>query len=62
MTQTTADGAMTIWLANDVPALLIFAGRRWRVTDTHTASERSVGAAARRLDPLYGWRFQATEE
>lgn len=63
MTQRTADGTVTIWLANDVPARLIFAARRWRVTDTPTPLQEDHWAPPLEdSTPLHGWRFQATEE
>ncbi|MDL9978611.1 hypothetical protein [Microbacterium candidum] len=56
--------ALTLWMVNDVPARMVYAGRRWRVTDTPTRLRESIWAVP--LDephaPLYGWRFQATDD
>ncbi|TFV85576.1 hypothetical protein E4V99_08765 [Microbacterium sp. dk485] len=49
-------------MVNDVPACMVCAGRRWRVTDTPTRLRESVWTAP--LEDhhgLYGWRFQATD-
>lgn len=55
---------LSLWLVDDVPARLFYAGERWTVTDTPTRLRESVWS----VDPhdwpaergLYGWRFQAT--
>jgi hypothetical protein len=49
-------------MINDIPARMVYAGRRWRVTDTLTRLTESVWALP--LDGpkrMYGWRFQATD-
>ena len=54
---------VTLWMIDDVPARMVYAGRRWRVTDTPTRLRESVWAADRPNGRgLYGWRFQASDE
>lgn len=63
MTGTIIDHETTLWMVNDVPARMVYAGRRWRVSDAPTRLRESVWTAP--LDEhrgLYGWRFQATSE
>ncbi|AQY01622.1 hypothetical protein [Microbacterium foliorum] len=63
MNAVTVEHATTLWLINDIPARMVYAGRRWRVTDTPTRLRHSVWTAP--LEPhtgLYGWRFQGTDE
>jgi len=58
---TTTSHELTLWMVNDIPARMIYGGRRWKVTDTPTRLRESVWTAP--LDEphgLYGWRFQAT--
>ena len=53
----------TIWMVDDIPARMVYAGRRWTVTDTPTRLRDSIWSAP--LDGhrgLYGWRFQGTDE
>jgi hypothetical protein len=62
MSTTTAGSETTLWLVNDVPARMIYNGRRWRVTDTPTRLRESVWSAPlEHHHGLYGWRFQATD-
>ena len=50
-------------MANDMPSRMVFAGRRWRVTDTPTRLRHSIWSAAEEQHAgLYGWRFQGTNE
>lgn len=50
-------------MVNDVPARMVYAGHRWRITDTPTRLRESVWAAPlTEHHGLYGWRFQATDE
>lgn len=54
----------TLWMANDVPTRMVYAGKRWRVTDTPTRlrhSSWSVPLGEAHSD-LYGWRFQGTDD
>jgi len=50
-------------MVDDVPSRMVFAGQRWRVSDTPTRLRGSIRAApdASRLG-LCGWRFQGTNE
>ncbi|MCT1365051.1 hypothetical protein [Microbacterium sp. p3-SID131] len=49
-------------MVNDIPTRMVFAGRRWRVTDTPTRLRDSIWAAPfEESRGLYGWRFQATD-
>lgn len=64
MTSLAFEHGVTLWMANDTPARVYFAGHRWRVTDTPTRLRESIWSAP--LDDghrnLYGWRFQATND
>ncbi|MDF2578785.1 MAG: hypothetical protein K0S49_364 [Microbacterium sp.] len=63
MVGVTVEHEVTLWLVDDIPVRMFFAGRRWRVTDTPTRFRDSIWAAVpgeRR--GLYGWRFQATDD
>lgn len=55
---------ITLWLANDIPARMMFAGRRWRVTDTPTRLRHSNWSVplGEPHTGLYGWRFQGTAD
>lgn len=63
MNGTTLDHDTTLWMVDDIPVRMLYAGRRWRVTDVPTRLSDSVWAvpleSVRR--GLYGWRFQATD-
>jgi len=62
MTGTMIEHETTLWMVNDVPARMVHAGRRWRVTDTPTRLRESVWSVpADDGRGLYGWRFQATD-
>ena len=53
----------TIWMVDDIPARMVFAGHRWTVTDTPTRPRSSVWGAP--LDANHGldaWRFQGTDD
>lgn len=63
MDEAIIEHDVTVWMSNEVPVRMFYAGRRWRVTDTPTRLRDSIWAAPlleRR--GLYGWRFQATDE
>lgn len=63
MSATAVEHEMTLWLVDDIPARMFYAGRRWRVTDTPTRLRDSIWTATGRAGRgLYGWRFQATDE
>ncbi|MDL9980741.1 hypothetical protein [Microbacterium candidum] len=50
-------------MVDDLPTRMVYAGHRWRITDTPTRMRESVWAAPREHQHgLYGWRFQATDE
>ncbi|WP_413354571.1 hypothetical protein [Microbacterium sp. 1P06AB] len=54
---------VTIWMTDDSPSRMLFAGRRWRVTDTPTRLRASVWSSnAGGGQSLYGWRFQGTDD
>jgi len=51
-----------LWMTDDMPVRMIYAGRRWRVTDRPTRLRESIWAAPLEEHVgLYGWRFQATD-
>lgn len=63
MDSLTVEHVATIWTVDDQPVRMMYAGRRWRVTDTPTRLREAVWAMP--LDgarAMYGWRFQATDE
>lgn len=50
-------------MVDDIPARMVFAGRRWTVTDTPTRLRHSIWTAPREESAgLYGWRFQGTDD
>lgn len=54
---------VTIWMANDIPARMVYAGQRWRITDTPTRLRDSIWSAPlEEHHGLYGWRFQGTND
>ncbi|MFG6445301.1 hypothetical protein ACFXQA_08480 [Microbacterium sp. P07] len=62
MSTTTRASETTLWLVNDIPARMIYNGRRWRVTDMPTRLRESVWSApVEQHHGLYGWRFQETD-
>lgn len=63
MMDAAVEHELTIWMTDDIPARMFFAGRRWRVSDTPTRLRQSVWAVSDvPTGGLYGWRFQATDE
>ena len=63
MTTSQIEHDVTIWMADDIPARMFYAGRRWRVTNVPTRLRESIWAMP--LDRgrgMYGWRFQATSD
>lgn len=64
MSAPTVDHTATIWMANDVPTRMVYAGRRWRVTDMPTRLRNSSWSVTpgESHASLYGWRFQGTNE
>ena len=63
MNPGTLEQTATLWLANGVPARMVYAGRRWRITDTPTRITEPVWAL-----PLEGprhmtsWRLSAEDD
>nr|WP_236571286.1 hypothetical protein [Microbacterium hydrocarbonoxydans] len=52
-------------MVDDIPSRMVFAGRRWKVTDTPTRLTDSTSSAAAAAAPgrgAYGWRFQGTDD
>ncbi|GAA1979204.1 hypothetical protein [Microbacterium pumilum] len=63
MSATEIERDLTIWMVDDIPQRMFYAGRRWRITDIPTRLRDSIWSAAPgRAVGLYGWRFQATDE
>jgi hypothetical protein len=63
MSTTTLGHEASLWLVNDVPARMVYGGRRWRVTDVPTRLRESVWSVPlESRSGTYGWRFQATNE
>lgn len=50
-------------MVDDIRARMVFAGRRWTVTDMPTRLRHPVWAATPGSHTgLYGWRFQGTDD
>lgn len=63
MSTLTIDHIATLWMPDDVPARTVYAGRRWRVSDTPTRLRHSWSVPPGKAHHgLYGWRFQGTNE
>ncbi|MAO81914.1 MAG: hypothetical protein CMH82_14895 [Nocardioides sp.] len=63
MIEAAVEHDLTLWMQDDIPIRLFYAGRRWRVTDTPTRLRDSIWTTPDRpRHGLYGWRFQATDE
>ncbi|MGO2746211.1 hypothetical protein [Microbacterium sp.] len=63
MNTIAVEHQVTLWLVDDVPVRMVYAGRRWRITDTPTRFRHSIWTAPRESSTgLYGWRFQGTNE
>jgi hypothetical protein len=61
MNDTAVEHDVTLWMVDDIPVRMFYAGRRWRVSDTPTRLRESVWSAPLQGGRgLYGWRFQAT--
>ena len=64
MSRVATEHDLTLWLVDDVPARMLYAGQRWSVTDVPTRlidlpwsayqTDSEHGAS------LHRWRFQAT--
>lgn len=62
MSEVAVEHEVTLWMADDVPERMFYAGRRWRVTDTPTRLRESIWSAPpSHGHGLDGWRFQATD-
>lgn len=62
MSTLGTDHDLTLWMTDDVPTRMVYAGRRWRVSDTPTPLRGDARATPPGAAPLRGWRFQATDE
>ncbi len=63
MSTIAVEHQMALWMVDDVPARMVYAAKRWRITDTPTRLRHSVWTAPRESSlGLYGWRFQGTDE
>lgn len=62
MTHATDEHDLTIWMVDDIPSRMFYAGRRWRVTDAPTRLRDSVWGASEGGRGFYGWRFQGTDD
>ncbi len=62
MSAIDIEHGLTIWMTDDIPTRMFYAGRRWRVTDTPTRPRHSIWDQPDHGHALYGWRFQATDE
>ncbi|MFH8251501.1 hypothetical protein ACH3VR_14105 [Microbacterium sp. B2969] len=63
MSAVEVEHEVTLWLVDDIPARMFYAGRRWRVTDMPTRLRDSIWrAGSSGGGGLYGWRFQGTDE
>ncbi len=64
MGTATIEHTATIWMTNDTPARMVYAGQRWRVTDTPTRLRHSTWSVepGEHHHGLYGWRFQGTND
>ena len=65
MTAIELEHEATLWLVDEQPARMFYAGRRWTVTDEPTRLRDSVWSIdpdeAHRGRGMYGWRFQGTD-
>lgn len=64
MDTAAAEQQVTLWMVDDLPSRMVFAGRRWRVSDMPTRLRHSGWSVApgEARSGLYGWRFQGTDE
>jgi hypothetical protein len=63
MTEVLIDHDVTLWVVDDIPSRMFYAGRRWRVTDTPTRLQDPIWPSSGQTSRgLYGWRFQGTDE
>ncbi|WP_341946397.1 hypothetical protein [Microbacterium sp. LWH11-1.2] len=64
MSAATVEQHATLWLANDIPARMVYAGQRWRVSDIPTRLRHSNWTVplSEPHTGLCGWRFQGTND
>lgn len=63
MSAVEVEHEVTLWMVDDIPSRMFYAGRRWRVTDTPTRLRDSIWSAPKDGGRgLYGWRFQGTDD
>ncbi|MCR2764991.1 hypothetical protein NQ152_15910 [Microbacterium sp. zg.B48] len=63
MGEVTVERQVTLWMVDEVPTRMFYAGRRWRVSDTPTRLRESIWTSpVPHGGGLYGWRFQGTNE
>ena len=63
MTEVAVEHEVTLWMTDDIPTRMFYAGRRWRISDTPTRLRESIWASSPELSRgLYGWRVQATDD
>ncbi|MGC5225125.1 hypothetical protein ACPW96_21360 [Micromonospora sp. DT81.3] len=63
MDDATIEHDVTLWIVNDIPARMFYAGRRWTVTDMPTRLRELVWTVRPREGRgMHGWRCQATDE
>jgi hypothetical protein len=62
MSSVDVEHELTLWMTDDIPTRMFYAGRRWRVTDSPTRLRHSIWDNVDRTAALYGWRFQAADE
>ncbi|MBN9180084.1 MAG: hypothetical protein J0J00_05970 [Microbacterium sp.] len=63
MSGTAVEHDVTLWMVNDIPVRMFYAGRRWRVSDMPTRLTESVWAMPLEGPRhMSGWRFQATDD
>lgn len=61
MIDTGTEQDVTLWMVDDMPVRMFYAGERWTVTDTPTRLRETIWHAATPTPAgLYGWRFQGT--
>ena len=63
MTDVAIEHHVTLWMQDDVPMRMFYAGRRWRVSDTPTRLREPIWSSpTQHSRGLYGWRFQGTDD
>ena len=63
MGRAVVEREATVWMANDIPTRMFYAGRQWRVTDMPTRISDPVWAMPLSGERhMFGWRFQGTDD